>query len=135
MDKFDSFIANIPSRLLRNYVYSGEKDLPRKILNHVYGLKSYLFSKDVQFSISADEFEEKRDFLASLVIAFLEGLGDYTVYKCMLVGITDDGDIKSPANGVFYISKMTRVDFVLMKIKNTLKQSTFKYLGQVEFAN
>ncbi len=52
----------------------------------------------------------------------------------LLVGVTDDGLLKTPKEGCFYISKETRVDFLVMKLKNTVKSSTFNYIDQ-EFVN
>jgi len=49
--------------------------------------------------------------VAAAVKKFLDGLDDETIYKCKLEGITDEGDIKSPAEGGFCISKHTRVEF------------------------
>ena len=68
------------------------------------------------------------------VEAFLKDLDDKTIYKCMLIGITDEGDIKSPSDGAFYVSKETRVDYLVMKVKKGMKHFAFKYRG-IEFAN
>lgn len=50
------------------------------------------------------------------------------------IGITDDGLIKSPKEGAFYISNETKDDFVIMKLKNTVKQSSFNYVDH-DFVN
>ena len=132
-DRSDRFIGSIPGVYLDNYIGDG-KHLPQKIIRHVYGLKSYFFSQELHFSLTGDDFEQRKDMVEGMVKAFLDGLSGETVYKCMLVGITDDGDIKSPAEGGFLVSKMTSVDYVVMKIKNTVKHSSFKYLN-LEFVN
>lgn len=101
---------------------------------HVFGLKSYLFSKEVQFNFTSDKFEENRTLVEKLLNDFLNGLEDNTVYKCMLVGITDDGRLISPGGGAFFISKHTRVNYITMKMKNTMIESTNKYLSE-DFVN
>lgn len=97
-------------------------------------MNSYLFSNNMQISIGVDEFEEKKHLVVEAAEAFLKGLREKTIYKCMLIGVTDEGDIKSPSDGAFYVSKETRVDYLVMKVKKGIRHFTFKYRG-IEFAN
>lgn len=46
--------------------------------------------------------------LESAIKDLLEDLEDKTVYKCLVIGITDDAQIKSYPIA-FYVSKQTRV--------------------------
>ncbi len=133
MDRKDKFISSIPSEYLQNY--SGDTmHMPSKVIEHLYGLHNYTFSESFQLSVTPENFDEFRPKIIAMIVKFLDELEDKTVFKCMLIGVTDDQQIKTPKEGAFYISRETRTEYIYMKIKNTISIASFNYIEE-EFVN
>ncbi len=127
VDRLDSFLDSVSTEDL---LPPCEEVFPsKKVRSVIYGLYSYLFSNDMSLSIRADEFEENRVFVVKAVECFLKGLEENTIYKCLFIGVTEEGDIKSSKEGAFFISKNTRAEYIAMKVKNGLKEFAFRYKG------
>lgn len=133
VDRLDPFFKNIHPDLIKNYREPATV-LPKKLREHIYGMDSYMFSSKMQFSFASEFFEDNRASLTEAAKGFLKSLQEETIYKCMVIGITDEGDIKSPTNGAFYLSNQTRPEYLVMKMKSGIMHFAFKYRG-LDFAN
>lgn len=100
-----------------------------KVKSKIYGLGCYVFSKDMKLDILAEDINSRKDVILAAASKFLQSLNDYTVYKCLFIGVTDVGDIKTSSEGAFYVSKNTRPEYIFMKIQSGVTQFGFRYKG------
>ena len=132
VDRLDTFLADIPDSELSNTFV---KDLKKKDVKGVMekakieGLGPYVFSNIMSLEILADDLATYEDVILASATRFLDSLGEETVYKCLFVGVTEDGDIKTSKEGGFYISKHTKPEYIFMKIKSGVSQFAFNYKG------
>lgn len=132
VDRVDSYLETIRAVDLRE---EDVMDIPfgqvklYKAKSIIYGLDKYVFSKDMRLEIAAVDIDSRKEVILAAASIFLQGLKDHTVYKCLFIGITGDGDVKTSSEGGFHISRYTRPEFIFMKIKSGVTQFEFRYKG------
>lgn len=80
-------------------------------------------------SIDPYNLDSSKDVILRLAAEFLMSLKDNTVYKCLFVGVTPDGEVKSSTEGGFFVSRHTRPEYIFMKIRGGVTQFAFRYKG------
>lgn len=128
VDRLDPYLETVSPEDLRGFIPHG-KPLKYK----VYGMHSFVFSDIMTFDIDPTNFSAHYDLVLDAARCFLNSLKENTVYKCLFVGVTSDGDIKSSPDGAFYISKYSRPEYILMKVKSGVTLLAFKYKGCIKF--
>ncbi len=66
-----------------------------KVKSKVFGLYSYVFSRKMALGIDANDLDNQKDVILAAAVDFLKSLKDNTVYKCLFIGVTAEGDVKS----------------------------------------
>ena len=130
VDRLDPYMHKVSPEDLTPFNPEGKR---MKNLYKLYGLQSYVFSNIMSLDIDPEGFEAKYDVVLAAARRFLNALKDDTVYKCLFVGVTSEGDVKSSAEGAFYVTKHSRPEYIVMKVKGGATLLAFKYKGSITF--
>lgn len=128
VDRLDPYLDSISPMDLRGFKPIDPND-SQKVKSKIYGIHKYCFSEKLTLSFDARELDSKKEIIRTAAAEFLNSLKDGAVYKCLFVGVTAMGEIKTSSEGGFYVSKHTRPDYIYWKIKNGVAQFEFKYKG------
>ncbi len=132
VDRLDPYLDTISCEELipvyvRDLIKGGVK--LRKVKSKIYGLDSYVFSKKMTLDILAEDINSQEDVILAAASNFIQSLNDHIVYKCLFIGVTEYGDIKTSSEGGFHISKYSRPEFIFMKVKSGVTQFGHRYKG------
>ena len=139
-DKDDLFLVKNESNLtafgipdidedIRESFKKLDKATQYRIIRGVYGLNKYTFSDDINLTLMPDwDYNLLNDYIKDQFKSFINNLEDDTIYKCLVVGIEEDGGLLTARKSLF-VSKYTNPLFLLYYFIITGQGINIQYRG------